>query len=129
MFLGGPAREDEAGAEEITGGGLRATDGGILGSEVARAVGGRRIASGQPERILRAGLCDPAGGDPVPGAAMPKAIVFTTRDGGAGLSGYTDNAAVLEGVLNQECPFLQKPFSLETLAAKVHDLLEGEKVR
>ena len=44
------------------------------------------------------------------------------------MSGYTDNAVVLQGVLDKNSPFLQKPFSLDTLAEKVHDLFESHRV-
>jgi CheY-like chemotaxis protein len=39
------------------------------------------------------------------------------------MSGYTDDAIVLHGVLTQEMPFLQKPFTTVSLLAKVRELL------
>jgi two-component system cell cycle sensor histidine kinase/response regulator CckA len=42
------------------------------------------------------------------------------------MSGYTDNAAVHHGVLDAEMPFLQKPFSGETLVQRVRDVLDGQ---
>lgn len=40
------------------------------------------------------------------------------------LSGYTANAIMLRGVLDPETPFLQKPFTLVTLASKVREVLD-----
>ena len=40
------------------------------------------------------------------------------------MSGYTDNAIVHHGVLEEKTPFLQKPFEREDLAAKVRQVLE-----
>jgi two-component system cell cycle sensor histidine kinase/response regulator CckA len=39
-------------------------------------------------------------------------------------SGYTDDIVIREGVLQTEVPFLQKPFSLETLAKKIRNLFD-----
>jgi signal transduction histidine kinase/CheY-like chemotaxis protein len=41
------------------------------------------------------------------------------------MSGYTDDAVVLHGVLAEEMAFLQKPFTLNALARKVRALLDG----
>ena len=41
------------------------------------------------------------------------------------MSGYSDKAIVHQGGLNQSVAFLQKPFSLDTLACKVHEVLNG----
>jgi PAS domain S-box-containing protein len=41
------------------------------------------------------------------------------------VSGYTDDAVVRHGVLEDEMPFLQKPFRPAALAGKVRELLDG----
>jgi FixJ family two-component response regulator len=48
------------------------------------------------------------------------------------MSGYTDDAIVRHGVQEAKVAFLQKPFSLATLAHKVRDILstaEGTRPR
>ena len=40
------------------------------------------------------------------------------------MSGYTDDAILNQGVLDRNLPFLQKPFSPETLARRVRDVLD-----
>ena len=42
------------------------------------------------------------------------------------LSGYTSDAVVRHGILHHEVAFLQKPFSAESLATKVRDVLRGD---
>jgi FixJ family two-component response regulator len=41
------------------------------------------------------------------------------------MSGYTDEAIVHRGVLEPGIPFIQKPFTLEALAAKVREVLDA----
>ena len=41
------------------------------------------------------------------------------------MSGYTDNAIVHQGVLDQGTAFLQKPYSPTSLAKKVKEVLEA----
>jgi DNA-binding response OmpR family regulator len=41
------------------------------------------------------------------------------------MSGYTDDAIVRHGVLRPGAAYLQKPFSPETLARKVRDVLDS----
>jgi PAS domain S-box-containing protein len=43
------------------------------------------------------------------------------------MSGYTSKAAIHHGMLDPAIPFLQKPFTLDLLALKVREVLDGEK--
>jgi len=40
------------------------------------------------------------------------------------MSGYTDDAILRHGVLEDRIPFLQKPFTAEGLARKVREVLD-----
>ena len=42
------------------------------------------------------------------------------------MSGYTASIIVNQGVLDQGVHFIQKPFSIEDLAAKVREVLDGD---
>ena len=42
------------------------------------------------------------------------------------MSGYTDDAIVHHGVLSQEMPFIQKPFSPPALRRKIREVLAGK---
>ena len=44
------------------------------------------------------------------------------------MSGYTDNAVVHQGVLEEGANFIQKPFAPASLAEKVHAVLAAEKL-
>jgi FixJ family two-component response regulator len=41
------------------------------------------------------------------------------------MSGYTDDAIVIHGVIESSMAFIQKPFSSETLLRKVRDVIDG----
>jgi len=43
------------------------------------------------------------------------------------MSGYTDDTIVRHGILDSDLSFLQKPFSPETLARKVREVLGKEQ--
>jgi two-component system cell cycle sensor histidine kinase/response regulator CckA len=40
------------------------------------------------------------------------------------ISGYTDDAVVRHGVLEKDMPFLQKPFTPDSLGQKIREILE-----
>ena len=42
-------------------------------------------------------------------------------------SGYTDDAIVRHGILEEDANFIQKPFNLDDLGKKVRELLDGQR--
>ncbi len=42
------------------------------------------------------------------------------------MSGYTDNAIVHHGVLDQGTHFLEKPFTVSSLAQRIREVLDGD---
>ena len=42
------------------------------------------------------------------------------------VSGYAENTALRQGAIDVTTCFLQKPFSLKTLAGKIREILEAE---
>ena len=42
------------------------------------------------------------------------------------VSGYTDNHIVHEGLLEKGVNFINKPFSIETLASRIRQILDNE---
>jgi len=45
------------------------------------------------------------------------------------MSGYTDDAIVHHGVMEAEMAFIQKPFSPESLARKVREVMDSTSTR
>jgi two-component system cell cycle sensor histidine kinase/response regulator CckA len=41
------------------------------------------------------------------------------------ISGYTEEAIIQQGILEKNTPYLQKPFTMETLMRKVREMLDG----
>ncbi len=41
------------------------------------------------------------------------------------MSGYADSAVLLQGAIGERVPFLQEPFTPETLARKVREILDA----
>lgn len=44
-------------------------------------------------------------------------------------SGYTDNVIVCYGILEEGVPFLQKPYSAESMVSKVREVLDSDKLK
>jgi DNA-binding response OmpR family regulator len=44
------------------------------------------------------------------------------------MSGYTDDSVFRNGLLAEGVPFMQKPFSVEALTAKVRQLLDRARL-
>jgi FixJ family two-component response regulator len=45
------------------------------------------------------------------------------------MSGYTDDAIVIHGVLESSMAFIQKPVTSETLLRKVREVLDSHELR
>lgn len=97
------------------------------GYRVVRASGGEealRLANGDNGRIdlVLSDLMMPGlGGRDLVGRVrelQPTASVLY-------MSGYTDDAAVRRGVLDQSAAFIEKPFSSDELAGRVRELIDG----
>ena len=43
------------------------------------------------------------------------------------LSGYTDTVVARQGLMHNHAHFLQKPFSAETLARKIREILDARR--
>jgi len=59
-------------------------------------------------------------------AAAEKVAALRPGIGVLFMSGYTDDAIVHHGVLNQGIPFIQKPFSPVALRRKIREVLAGQ---
>jgi hypothetical protein len=44
------------------------------------------------------------------------------------MSGYTDEAVIRHGALDPGIAFIQKPFTPESLARRVRDVLDAERI-
>jgi len=97
-----------------------------LGYSVTEAASGRAgLALGSDDtRHFDMALCDVILGD-MSGAAVAEALVALRPSIRVlYMSGYTDEAIVRTGVLDEGKPFLQKPFTPMQLARKIRDVLD-----
>jgi signal transduction histidine kinase/ActR/RegA family two-component response regulator len=100
-----------------------------LGYSVTDAASGRAgIALGSDDtRHFDLALCDVILGD-MSGPAVAEALVALRPSIRVlYMSGYTDDAIVRTGVLDEGKPFLQKPFTPVQLARKIRELLEDRE--
>ena len=114
--------EDEAGVRKLLCEVLRMAGYRVL--EAADATDALRIGNdtSQPLDLLISDLVMPdLGGDELAerlGARRPGLKVLL-------MSGYTENSIVRQGVMNAHRPFLAKPFTPDSLALKVREVLDG----
>ena len=100
-----------------------------LGYSVTEAASGRAgIALGSDDtRHFDLALCDVILGD-MSGPAVAEALVALRPSIRVlYMSGYTDDAIVRTGVLDEGKPFLQKPFTPVQLARKIREVLEDRE--
>ena len=116
--------EDEDGVRALAGYVLRDCGYEVLearnGAEALRVAGGH---TGQIELVVTDVVMPQMGGREVAervAALHPEARVLF-------LSGYTDDAIVRHGILEEEVAFLQKPFTTAALARKVREVLDGRE--
>ena len=105
-----------------------------LASEILRRGGYDVIAAPGPEAALdvveRTGDIDLLVTDVIMPGASVRALAETLRESRPGLrvlymSGYTDEVIAFEDVSEPGVSFLQKPFSPETMVARVRELLDA----
>jgi len=99
-----------------------------LGYSVTEAASGRAgLALGSDDtRHFDLALCDVILGD-MSGPAVAEALrALRPSIRVLYMSGYTDEAIVKTGVLDEGKPFLQKPFTPQQLARKIRDVLDEE---
>jgi signal transduction histidine kinase len=112
--------EDDAGIRELTAKMLRRR-----GHEVLSAADGDQARDiceryGGSIDVLLSDIVMPGMNGPAVAAMLTRIrpemkVVF--------MSGYTDDAAVRHGIMNQDIPFLRKPFTPEELASKILEVL------
>ncbi|MDP1570085.1 MAG: MASE1 domain-containing protein [Vicinamibacterales bacterium] len=98
-----------------------------LGYSVTEAASGRAALAlgGDDTRRFDLLLCDVVLGD-INGPAVAEAIrALRPSVRVLFMSGYTDDAIVQTGVLNEGVPFLQKPFTPVQLAQKIREVLDA----
>jgi CheY-like chemotaxis protein len=102
-----------------------------LGYSVTEAASGRAgLALGSDDtRHFDLALCDVILGD-MSGPAVAEALhALRPAVRVLYMSGYTDEAIVKTGVLEEGKPFLRKPFTPMQLATKIRDVLDGPETR
>jgi CheY-like chemotaxis protein len=97
-----------------------------LGYSITEAASGRAgLALGSDDtRHFDLALCDVILGD-MSGPAVAEALMALRPEIRVlYMSGYTDEAIVRTGVLDEDKPFLQKPFTPSQLARRIRELLD-----